>query len=95
MSTAARSITDHGSEFVGLRMTTEEFFALSDDGYDYERYGAFEYWLIDAQRETMIFLRLAEGRYVEVALAGDTFHSEAVPGFVLDLRAVRTAGQPI
>lgn len=57
--------------------------------HDYERFGVLEYWLIDPQRETMTFYRLEEGRFVEVAIEGNTFASQAVPGFALDLARVR------
>lgn len=62
---------------------------------DYERYGVREYWLIDPDRETMTFYRLESGRYVETAPKQDRLTSEAVPGFVLDLSAVRRAFRPL
>lgn len=55
----------------------------------YERLGVPEYWLIDPERETFLFLRLAEGTYVEVAPDATSFHSIAVPGFALDLDRIR------
>ena len=61
---------------------------------DYERFGVREYWLIDPQRKAMTFWRLKEGRFVEVSAGGDTFASEAVPGFVLDLSRVRATFKP-
>ena len=42
---------------------------------DYERFGVLEYWLIDPQRGSFTFLRLASGRYAEVAAEGDLFRS--------------------
>ncbi len=56
---------------------------------DYERFGVREYWIIDPARNAMTFLRLMDGKYVEVAPDGDKFASEAVPGFALDLVPVR------
>lgn len=61
---------------------------------DYERFGVREYWLIDPERQAMTFWRLKEGRFVEVSGAGDTFASEAVAGFVLDLSRVRETFKP-
>jgi len=62
--------------------------------HDYERFGVREYWIIDPQRKAMTFYRLDSGRFVEVASTGDTFTSQAVPGFVLDLARVRQAFEP-
>ena len=61
---------------------------------DYERFAVSEYWLIDPERNEMRFYRIAGGAYVEVAPAADRFHSEAIPGFELDLPAVRRSFQP-
>lgn len=61
---------------------------------DYERFGVREYWLIDPERKAMTFWRLKGRRFVEVSAAGDTFASEAVPGFVLDLSRVRETFKP-
>jgi Uma2 family endonuclease len=61
---------------------------------DYERFGVQEYWLIDPERESMTFYRLQFGRFVEVPPTGDTFASQAVPGFVLDLARVRETFKP-
>lgn len=61
---------------------------------DYERFGVNEYWLIDPYQETMAFFRLRQGRFVEVPPTGDRFVSEAIPGFSLDLAAVRRSFQP-
>jgi Uma2 family endonuclease len=58
---------------------------------DYERAGVGEYWILDPQRQTMTFLRLQDGRFVEVAPDGDTFRSHSVPGFVLNLKSLRSA----
>lgn len=56
---------------------------------DYERYGVREYWLVDPERETIVLYRYVRGRFVEAEIDGDTFRSEAVPGFVLDLQRLR------
>ncbi len=61
---------------------------------DYERFGVREYWLIDPERKAMIFYRLQEGKFVEGPSAGDTFVSQAVSGFVLDLVRVRETFKP-
>lgn len=61
---------------------------------DYERFGAREFWLIDPTRETMTFYRLERGAFVEVTPQGDRFLSEAIPGFALDLKAVRECFKP-
>ncbi len=56
---------------------------------DYERFGVREYWLIDPARRSMSFFRLKDGEFVEIPPVGDRFASEAVPGFVLDVAAIR------
>jgi Uma2 family endonuclease len=56
---------------------------------DYERFGVQEYWLFDPAREAMTFWRLKDGRFVDIPPTGDTFASQAVPEFVLDLKPVR------
>ncbi|MBN2562309.1 MAG: Uma2 family endonuclease [Phycisphaerae bacterium] len=61
---------------------------------DYERFGVREYWLIDPERTSMAFYRLEEGRFTEVPATGDTFASQAVAGFVLDLARVRETFKP-
>ncbi len=61
---------------------------------DYERLGVREYWLIDPERELLTFYRLQEGGFVEVNPEGESFPSRAVPGFTLDLAAVRKAFKP-
>jgi Uma2 family endonuclease len=56
---------------------------------DYERCGVLEYWLIDSDRQEYTFFRLRDGKYIEETPEQDIFKSEAVPGFVLDLAALR------
>lgn len=61
---------------------------------DYERAGVGEYWIIDPQRQTMTFLRLRDGKFVEVPPDADSFASQSVPGFTLDLKPIREAFKP-
>lgn len=62
---------------------------------DYERFGVREYWLIDPEQDAMTFYRLGEdGKYAEAAIDGEQFRSEAVPGFALDLKALRKSFRP-
>lgn len=58
---------------------------------DYERCGVAEYWMIDPQRDSMVFLRLQGERYVEIKPTGNRLASEAVPGFTLDIERLRKA----
>lgn len=58
---------------------------------DYARAGVREYWLVDPDAGSMTFLRLHDGQYVEIPPDGDSFHSEAVPGFDLNLTYIRRA----
>lgn len=58
---------------------------------DYEAAGIHEYWLIDPDDETLSFFRLHGGRYKLVSVEGQSFRSEAVPGFTLDLEPIRRA----
>lgn len=58
---------------------------------DYERCGVAEYWMIDPQRDSMVFLRLQGERYVEIEPTGNRLASEAVPGFTLDIERLRKA----
>lgn len=60
---------------------------------DYERFGVGEYWIVDPRRQSVLFLRLRDRVFVEVKPDGDRFTSEAVPGFVLDLAALRRVFQ--
>ncbi len=56
---------------------------------DYQRFGVAEYWIIDPIETSMTFLRLQQARYAEVAPQDDSFSSEAIPGFDLDLPNMR------
>jgi len=55
---------------------------------DYERCGIREYWLVDPEKREFVFYRLEDGGYVRVSPSGDTFASQIIPGFELDLRQV-------
>jgi Uma2 family endonuclease len=59
--------------------------------HDYERAGVRECWLFDPLEERSTIFRHVDGRFVEVAPAGEVFESEAVPGFWLSLAKVRAA----
>lgn len=61
---------------------------------DYERCGILEYWLIDPQREIMIFYRLQGSCFAQITPTGEAFRSEAIPGFILDLHRIRRAFKP-
>lgn len=61
---------------------------------DYERFGAPEYWLIDPKRDAMTFYRLHDGKYAEIETVNERYASESVPGFELDLAAVRKSFRP-
>jgi Uma2 family endonuclease len=55
---------------------------------DYERCGVGEYWLVDPEKREFVFYRLENGRYERAVVPGDTFASQIIPGFELDLRQV-------
>ena len=61
---------------------------------DYERFGVAEYWLIDLAREEITFLRLQAGQFAKAMPEGNSFHSQAVPGFTLDIARVRETFKP-
>ncbi len=67
---------------------------LTTKFHDYERCGVREYWVIDADRQSMKFFRRTRGKFREVRAAARTFQSEAVPGFALNLTALRAAFKP-
>lgn len=52
----------------------------------YERFGVGEYWIIDPDESTALFLILESGAYVEASLDGTIFHSRVLPGLTLDTR---------
>jgi Uma2 family endonuclease len=58
---------------------------------DYERFGVKEYWIIDPEQDSFAFFRLQDGCYVAIPPEGDSYHSMAIPGFVLDLARIKEA----
>lgn len=56
---------------------------------DYEAAGVGEYWIIDPSHNQEHFHRLEQGKFAMVATQGDFFVSTAIPGFRLDLAALR------
>jgi Uma2 family endonuclease len=60
---------------------------------DYAKFGVLEYWIVNPEDGEVRFLRLRRGRYAEVKPVRDQFVSKAVPGFTLDLKAVREASE--
>ena len=56
---------------------------------DYERFGVMEYWIIDPEEDSFLFLRLQDGSYVAVPPESDAYRSTAIPGFVLDLARIK------
>lgn len=64
-------------------------FDLETKKNDYEHCGVREYWVVDPHKQSMIFYRLVDERFVEMKPDGDKLPSEAVPGFSLDLARVR------
>ncbi len=56
---------------------------------DYERAGVLEYWIIDPEENSMTFFRLKDGRYAAISPDQGSFASQAVPGFVLNLKRIR------
>lgn len=61
---------------------------------DYEAFGVGEYWLIDPHTEQLDFYRLSDGKYVQIDIESDAYTSTAMPGFALDLAALRAAFKP-
>lgn len=60
----------------------------------YEAAGVAEYWIIDPDDGRATFLRLRDGRFVEVSPVDHIFHSEVLPGFSLDVRWLRLSSRP-
>ena len=56
---------------------------------DYERHGVQEYWVVDPEGETFTFYCREGELFLEVESKADQFVSRAVPGFKLDLSALR------
>jgi Uma2 family endonuclease len=52
----------------------------------YERAGVREYWIIDSDEKTALFLlRTEDGNFVEAPVEGHVFRSSVLPGFHLDV----------
>ncbi len=56
---------------------------------DYERFGVGEYWVIDPATGGVRCWRRQGVQFVEAAADGESLASTAIPGFVLDLGAIR------
>lgn len=56
---------------------------------DYEVAGVTEYWVVDPNAKSLLFLRMLNGKYEEVGPDGDSFASEAIPGFRLNITDVK------
>jgi Uma2 family endonuclease len=56
---------------------------------DYERFGVAEYWIIDPRTRSFTFFGLRDGKFVELIADVAHFESAAIPGFRLDLDAIR------
>lgn len=52
----------------------------------YEQAGVHEYWIIDPDEKRATFLVRGERGFVDAAPADHVFHSQALPGFHLDVR---------
>lgn len=57
---------------------------------DYEVAGVGEYWLIDPADESMTFLVLRDGSFIEAIPQGGRYRANAVPGFELDIERIRS-----
>lgn len=57
---------------------------------DYERFGAREYWVVDPDDASVRCWGQGGGVWTETLVTGDTLESAAIPGFVLDIRPLRT-----
>ena len=56
---------------------------------DYERFGVREYWVVEPDEQRVRVFRLRDGVYAETICEGSTANSEAIPGFAIDLDALR------
>ena len=61
---------------------------------DYEAAGIPEYWLIDPERESAEFYRLAGGRYEQIATPQGIYRSGILPGLELPLAWLSPGQQP-
>ena len=58
---------------------------------EYEQRGVKEYWVIDPKDARLRAWHLQQGKLVESQVAGDSFSSHVLPGFMLDLGAIAKA----
>lgn len=56
---------------------------------DYGRFGVREYWVIEPADGAVRSFRRRDADLIELPVAGDSLASEAIEGFVLDLRPLR------
>jgi len=68
-------------------------FDLETKSADYAKFGILEYWIVNPDDGEIRFLHLVRGRYVEAKPTRGKFASKAVPGFKLDLKAVRDTSE--
>lgn len=61
---------------------------------DYQRFGVSEYWIIDPIAGEFAFHRLQQAEYILVPTDERTYQSAALPGFSLDLNAIRASFLP-
>src|SRR5690606_10243134 len=57
---------------------------------DYDRFGVGEYWIVDPSSGEVRAYRRQGARLYESPAEGDELACGALPGFVLDLRPIRT-----
>lgn len=59
--------------------------------HDYARFGVAEYWLINPADRKFSFFHMTPDGFIQAPCIADVYASAAIPGFRLDLRAVRSA----
>lgn len=60
---------------------------------DYEAFGVNEYWVVEPKDGSLRAWRRSGKSLLQVAVEGDTFPCSALPGMMLDLKALREACQ--
>ena len=60
----------------------------------FEAAGVVEYWILDPDEGRAMFLRLIDGKYMEVLPTNHIFRSEVLPGLELDARWLTTPDRP-
>lgn len=60
---------------------------------DYQRFGGGEYWVVDPLDGSVRCWRREDNTMTLVSVPGETLASSVIAGFVLDLAAVRAAGE--